>query len=44
MKPPFAINGSDKNISLELLLYKTAFMIALATGARGSGNSLMHSS
>ena len=33
MKPPFTIRGSDKNISLELLSYKTAFM---ATGARGS--------
>ena len=37
MKPPFAINGSDKNISLELLSYKTAFLVALATSARGSG-------
>ena len=36
MKPPCAINGSDRNISLELLSYKTAFQIALATGARGS--------
>ena len=36
MKPPFAINGSDKNISLEFLSYKTAFLVALATGARGS--------
>ena len=36
MKPTFAINGSDKNISLELLSYKTAFLVALATGARGS--------
>ena len=37
MKPPFAINDSDKNISLELLSYKTAFLVALvATGARGS--------
>ena len=36
MKPPFAINGSDKNISLELLSYKTAFLVALATGTRGS--------
>ena len=36
MKPPFAINGSDRNISLELLSYKTAFLIALATGAWGS--------
>ena len=36
MKPPFAIRGTDKNISLELLSYKTAFLIALATGARGS--------
>ena len=36
MKHPFAIHGTDKNISLELLSYKTAFLIALATGARGS--------
>ena len=36
MKPPFAINGSDRNLSLELLSYKTAFLVALATGARGS--------
>ena len=36
MKPPFAINGSDRNISLELPSYKTAFLIALATRARGS--------
>ena len=36
MKPPFAISGSDRNISLELLSYKTAFLIALATGVRGS--------
>ena len=36
MKPPFAINGSDKNLSSELLSYKTAFLVALATGARGS--------
>ena len=36
MKPPFAINGSDRNISLELLSYKTAFLVALATGAHGS--------
>ena len=36
MKPPFAINGSDKNISLELPSYKIAFLVALATGARGS--------
>ena len=35
-KPPFAIPGTDKNISLELLSYKTAFLVALATGARGS--------
>ena len=34
MKPP--VDGSDKNISLELLSYKTAFLVALATGARGS--------
>ena len=36
MKPPFAINGTDRNISLELLSYKTAFLVALASGARGS--------
>ena len=36
MKPPFTIRGSDKNISLELLSYKTALLVALATGARGS--------
>ena len=36
MKPPFAINGSDRNLSLELLSYKTAFLVALATEARGS--------
>ena len=36
MKPAFAINGSDKNISLELLSDKTAFLVALATGTRGS--------
>ena len=36
MKPPFAIHGTDKNISLELLSYKTAFLVALATGALGS--------
>ena len=36
MIPPFAIRGTDKNISLELLSYKTAFLVALATGARGS--------
>ena len=36
MKPPFAINGSNRNLSLELLSYKTAFLVALATGARGS--------
>ena len=36
MKPPFAIRGSDKNISSELLSYKTAFLVALVTGARGS--------
>ena len=36
MKPPFTINGTDRKISLELLSCKTAFLIALATGARGS--------
>ena len=36
MIPPFAIRGTDKNISLELLSYKTAFLVALATGAQGS--------
>ena len=36
MKPPFAIDGTDRHISLELLSYKTAFLGALASGARGS--------
>ena len=36
MKPPFAINGTDRHISLELLYYKTAFLVVLASGARGS--------
>ena len=36
MKPPFAINGTDRHISLELLSYKTAFLVALASGACGS--------
>ena len=36
MKPPFAINGTDRHISLELLSYKAAFLVALASGARGS--------
>ena len=36
MKPPFAIHGTDRHISLELLSYKTAFLVALASGARGS--------
>ena len=36
MKPPFTINGSDRHICLELLSYKTAFLVALASGARGS--------
>ena len=36
MKTPFAINGSVRNISLELLSYKTSFLRALATGAWGS--------
>ena len=36
MKPSFAINGTDRHISLELLSYKTAFLVALASGARGS--------
>ena len=36
MKAPFAINGTDRNISLELLSYKTAFLVALASGAWGS--------
>ena len=34
VKPPFAINGSDWNLSLELLPYMTAFLVALATVAR----------
>ena len=36
MKSPFAINGTDRHISLELLSYKTAFLVAQASGARGS--------
>ena len=36
MKPPFTRDGSDRNIFLELLSYKTAFLIALTTGFRGS--------
>ena len=36
MKPPFAINGSDRNLSLELLSNKTAILIILATDAQGS--------
>ena len=36
MKPLFAINGTDRHISLEFLSYKTAFLVALASGARGS--------
>ena len=36
MKPPFTINGSDRQISLELLSYKTAFLVPLASSARGS--------
>ena len=36
MKPPFAFNGTDRHISLELLSYKTVFLVALASGARGS--------
>ena len=35
MKPPFAINGLDRNISFELLSYKTALLIALTTCAHG---------
>ena len=35
MKPPFIINGSDRDLPLDLLFYKTAFLVALATGARG---------
>ena len=35
MKPLFAINGTDRHISLEFLSYKTAFLVALASGARG---------
>ena len=31
MKPPFAINGSDRKLSLEFLSYKTDFLVALAT-------------
>ena len=40
MKPPFAINGSDRNLSLEFLSYKTTFLIVLATGARASSSFL----
>ena len=36
MKPPKAINVSERTLSLELLSYKTAFLIVLATGAHGS--------
>ena len=36
MKPPFTLNGSDKNIDLELLTYKTAFLVSLASAARGA--------
>ena len=36
LEPPFAIDGSDRNISLELLTYKTAFLVSLASAARGS--------
>ena len=36
MKPPFTENGSDRNISLELLSYKKAFLVTLATCAWGS--------
>ena len=36
IKPPFTVDVSDKNISLELLSYKTTFLVAIATGARGS--------
>ena len=36
IKPPFTVDGSDKNISLEILSYKTPFLLTLATGARGS--------
>ena len=36
MKPPCAINGLDRDLLLELQSYKTAFLIALATGAWGS--------
>ena len=36
LKPPFAINESDRNPSLELLSCKFAFLVALTTGPRGS--------
>ena len=36
MKPLFAINGTDRHISLELLYYKTASLVSLASGARSS--------
>ena len=32
----FTLDGSDWIISLEFLSYKTAFLVALATGAQGS--------
>ena len=36
MKPPFNIDGSDRNISFELISYKTASLVTLATGSRRS--------
>ena len=35
MKPPSTIDGSDRNISLELLSYKSSFLVVLTIGARG---------
>ena len=34
--PPFTIDGSDKDLCLDLLTYKTAFLVDLAMAVRGS--------
>ena len=36
LKPPFTIDGSDKKIPLDLLTFKTAFLVSLASAAHGS--------
>ena len=36
MKPPFVINGTDCQISLGHLIYKTAFLVSLTSGTRSS--------